>query len=57
MMMDESKTVPEVTFPVIPDSVDDELRDYLIERDKVLIKALQGSLFLERMFADGIFGN
>jgi hypothetical protein len=57
MAQDEDNVVPEINFPKIPDSIEGELRDYLLERDRVLRDALKGSLYLLRMFEDGIFGN
>ena len=57
MATDEEKVVPEINFPKIPDSVDDEMRDYLVELENVLRGALKGSLWLERTFQDGILGN
>lgn len=57
MAVDEEKVVPEISFPIIPDNVDEKMRDYLTELERVLREALKGSLYLQRMFQDGHFGN
>lgn len=57
MAVDEEKVIPEINFPILPKNIDDEMREYLTELERVLRDALKGSLLLERTLQDGIFGN
>lgn len=57
MAADENKVVPEIQFPNIPESADEDMKKYLIEFETVIRGALKGSLWLERLFEDGILGN
>jgi len=49
--------VPEMHFPRIPYNIDNEMREYLSELERVLLESLKGSLWLSRTFEDGLLGN
>ena len=57
MTIREDTVVPEVQFPVMPDSLDEETKKYLTELEIVLRESLKGSLWLNRVFEDGKIGN
>jgi len=57
MAINENNIVPEISFPKKPDNIDEEMRMYLNELERVLREALRGTLLLERTFQDGLFGN
>ena len=49
--------IREIQFPTMPNDVSDEMRDYLVELERVLKDSLKGSIYIEKIFEDGIFGN
>jgi len=55
--MSEDITIRHISFPVIPDSVSDDLKEYLQELQVVLEDALKGSSLLENTFENGKLGN
>jgi len=55
--MNEDLIIRQVSFPIIPDSIDDDMKEYLMALEAVLQDALKGSLLLEDTFEDGIIGN
>ena len=57
MAVDETRIVPEVAFPVIPESVDEDLKRYLTELEVVLKESLRASLLFSTVFDDGKIGN
>ena len=46
-----------VTFPVIPTTLDDDMRNYLIELERTLQESLKGSIYIETVLQTGIIGN
>lgn len=55
--MEEKQTIKAITFPIIPDDVSDEMRDYLMQLERVIESSLIGSLYLEGVLRGGILGN
>jgi len=49
--------IREIKFPNIPDDTTDEIKQYLIELERTLRESLKGSIYIERLFEDGIIGN
>ncbi len=47
----------EIQFPTIPDDASEEMKEYLRELERVLKESLVGSIYIEKVLADGILGN
>ncbi len=50
-------TIREITFPKIPDDISDSLKEYLMQLERTLRESLRGSIYIEKVLEDGIFGN
>ena len=49
--------IRQINFPTIPNEVTPEMKQYLIELERVLQESLKGSIYIEKMLEDGILGN
>ena len=57
MAVENTLHVPELQFPKIPESAEEDMREYLLELERMLREALKGSLYINQTFENGIFGN
>jgi len=57
MDIDETRIVPEITFPVIPDSTNEEMKSYLTELEIILKTGLRASMLFSTVFDEGKLGN
>ncbi len=57
MAVENTLHVPELQFPEIPESANQEMRDYFLELERMLREALKGSLYINQTFENGVFGN
>lgn len=49
-------TIKQVLFPVQPLDISEEMKQYLIELERVLQEALIGSMYMNKVIQDGIIG-
>ncbi len=57
MSKENTLHISELQFPKIPENANQEMRDYLLELERMLREALKGSLYVNQTFENGIFGN
>ncbi len=57
MAVENTLHVLELQFPKIPESAEEDMREYLLELERMLREALKGSLYINQTFENGIFGN
>ncbi len=57
MPNNETNIIQEISFPIIPESIDTDLKEYLVALEIVLRDSLKGSMLLRRTLEDGLFGN
>ena len=57
MATENTLHIPELQFPKIPESADEEMRSFLLEYERMLRDALKGSLYVNQTLENGIFGN
>ena len=57
MATENTLHIPELQFPKIPESADEDMRNYLLELERMLGEALKGSLYINQTFENGVFGN
>lgn len=50
-------TIRVINFPKLPEDIPDDLREYLIELERVLQSSLKGSMYMDKVLEDGILGN
>ena len=56
-MAEPDVSLPSVNFPPPPEEASQEMKDYLLELERVLGDALRGSIFINKTLEDGILGN
>ena len=49
--------IRDINFPEIPDSLDDELKEYLRNLTLVLRDSLKGSMYIEKTLESGYIGD
>ena len=49
--------IRDVNFPQIPENIDEELKEYLINLESVLRDSLKGSMFIEQTLESGFIGD
>ncbi len=57
MAFENTLHIPEIQFPEIPESADEDMRAYLLEMESLLRESLKGSLYVNQTLENGVFGN